>query len=38
MKLNRFGQIGKFEINDIHTVIDVIWQELHFDENTCALR
>lgn len=38
MKVNRFGQIGKFEVNDMHKVIDVIWHELNFDENTGAFR
>ena len=38
MKINRFGQIGKFEVDDIHNAIDVIWQELNFDENTDAFK
>ncbi|WP_458403268.1 hypothetical protein [Methanobrevibacter sp.] len=38
MKVNRFGQIGKFEVNDMHKAIDVIWQELNFDENTDAFK
>ena len=38
MKINRFGQIGKFEINDMHKASDVIWQELNFDENTDAFK
>ena len=37
-KINRFGQIGKFEVNDMHKAIDVIWQELDFDENTDAFK
>ena len=37
-KINRFGQIGKFEVNDMHKAIDVIWQELNFDENTDAFK
>lgn len=36
--VNRFGQIGKFEVKDMHKAIDVIWQELNFDENTEAFR
>lgn len=38
MKVNRFGQIGKFEVNDMHKAIDVIWQKLNFDENTDAFK
>ena len=38
MKVNRFGQIGRFEVNDMHNAIDVIWQELNFDENTDAFK
>ncbi|MBQ2654379.1 MAG: hypothetical protein IJN03_02295 [Bacilli bacterium] len=38
MKVNRFGQIGKFEVDDMHKAIDVIWQELNFDENTDAFK
>ena len=38
IKVNRFGQIGKFEVNDMHKAIDVIWQELNFDENTDAFK
>ena len=38
MKVNRFGQIGKFEVNDMHKAIDVIWNELNFDENTDAFK
>ena len=36
MKVNMFGQIGKFEVKDMHKAIDIIWQELNFDENTDA--
>ena len=38
LKVNRFGQIGKFEVKDMHKAIDVIWQELNFDENTDAFK
>ena len=38
MEVNRFGQIGKFEVNDMHKAIDVIWNELNFDENTDAFK
>lgn len=38
MEVNRFGQIGKFEVNDMHKAIDVIWHELNFDENTDAFK
>ena len=38
LKGNRFGQIGKFEVKDMHKAIDVIWQELNFDENTDAFK
>ena len=38
LKVNRFGQIGKFEVKDKHKAIDVIWQELNFDENTDAFK
>ena len=37
-KINRFGQIGKFEVNDMHKAADIIWQELNFDENTDAFK
>ena len=38
LKGNRFGLIGKFEVKDMHKAIDVIWQELNFDENTDAFK
>ena len=38
LKVNRFGQIGKFEVKDMHKAIDVIWLELNFDENTDAFK
>ena len=38
LKVNRFGQVGKFEVKDMHKAIDVIWQELNFDENTDAFK
>ena len=38
LKVNRFGQIGKFDVNDMHKAIDVIWNELNFDENTDAFK
>ena len=37
-KVNRFGQIGKLDVDDMHSAVDVIWQELHFDENTDAFK
>ena len=38
MKVNRFGDIGKFGVDDMHSAVDVIWEELLFDENTDAFR
>ncbi len=38
IKVDRFRQIGKLEKRNMHSAVDVIWQELHFDENTDAFR
>ena len=36
--INRFKKIGKLEVDNMHLAIDVIWQELDFDENTDAFK
>lgn len=38
MKVNQFGQIGKLDLNDMYSAVDIIWQELHFNENTYAFK
>lgn len=38
MKVHRFGDIGKLEVDDMHSAVNVIWEELHFEENTDAFR
>ena len=38
MKVNRIGDIGKLDVKNMHSAVDVIWEELHFDENTDAFR
>lgn len=37
-KVNRFNQIGKLDVDNMHSAVGVIWQELNFDENTEAFR
>lgn len=37
-EINRFKKIGKLDVDNMHIAIDVIWQELGFDENTDAFK
>lgn len=36
--VSRFKPIGKLEVKDMHIAVEVIWQELGFDENTDAFK
>lgn len=36
--ISRFEPIGKLDVNNMHTAIDTIWEELGFDENTDAFK
>lgn len=36
--ISRFKQIGKLDVDNMHSAIEVIWEELDFDENTDAFR
>lgn len=36
--INRFKKIGELDVDNMHSAIEVIWQELGFDENTDAFK
>ena len=38
LAINSFKSIGKLDVDDMHFAIDVIWEELDFDENTDAFK
>lgn len=38
IRVDRFGDIGKLDVDDMHSAVNIIWEELHFDENTEAFR
>ena len=36
--ISRFKKIGELDVDNMHSAIEVIWQELGFDENTNAFK
>ena len=36
--ISRFKKIGELDVDNMHSAIEVIWQELGFDENTDAFK